>query len=119
MSYFYNNQPPYAYGYNPNPLQPSNGNGINWVQGEAGVKAFYVRPGDKAILFDSERDVFYIKAADMSGMPLPLRSFSYQEIFDNTPKNVPQVTQESNQFVTKDEFQIFEKRIAEIEELLK
>lgn len=55
-------------------------NPINWVQGEAGAKAVPVAPGQKALLMDSEINVFYIKSSDVSGMPLPLRIFEYKEV---------------------------------------
>ena len=55
-------------------------NGINWVQGEAGAKAVPVQPGQKALLMDSETNVFYVKSCDASGMPLPLRIFEYKEV---------------------------------------
>ena len=53
---------------------------INWVQGEAGAKAVPVAPGQKALLMDSETNVFYVKSSDVSGMPLPLRIFEYKEV---------------------------------------
>ena len=51
-----------------------------WVQGEAGAKSFCVAPGQNVLLMDSEAQRFYIKSADASGMPLPLRTFEYKEI---------------------------------------
>ena len=53
---------------------------INWVQGEAGARSVPVPPGQKALLMDSETNVFYVKSSDTSGMPLPLRIFEYKEI---------------------------------------
>lgn len=53
---------------------------INWVQGEAGAKSIPVPAGQKALLMDSETNVFYIKSSDASGMPLPLRTFEYKEV---------------------------------------
>ena len=62
------------------PPQPQPGsNGIIWVPGEAGAKAFLTAPGTSALLMDSENNTFYIKASDQSGMPLPLRIFDYTE----------------------------------------
>lgn len=54
---------------------------ITWVQGEAGAKAHPLAPGSNALLMDSESEVFYIKSVDGSGMPMPLRTFEYKEIF--------------------------------------
>lgn len=53
--------------------------GLNWVQGEAGAKAFPLGPSEQALLLDSESQVFYIKVTDASGMPQPLRIFDYSE----------------------------------------
>lgn len=118
MTYNYYQQP---YGYNSLasnftlPSQQPN-NGFNWVQGEAAARAFQVNPGSKALLLDSEKDVFYIKSVDMSGAPSPLRIFEYTEIFPETSKNISQVGQDNPQYITKKEF---EERISAIEELLK
>lgn len=53
---------------------------INWVQGEAGARSVPVPAGQKALLMDSETNIFYIKSSDASGMPLPLRTFEYKEV---------------------------------------
>ena len=52
---------------------------INWVSGEAGAKSYLVAPGNTVMLLDAENSVFYLKSADASGMPLPLRIFDYKE----------------------------------------
>ena len=52
-------------------------NGINWVSGESGAKSWIVGRGESVLLMDSESQCFYIKSADASGMPLPLRVFDY------------------------------------------
>lgn len=54
-------------------------NGIIWVQGEAGAKAYLTVPGASVLLMDSENNTFYIKSSDQSGMPLLLRIFDYTE----------------------------------------
>lgn len=59
--------------------QPAQSTDMNWVQGNAGAKAFLVAPGHTAQLMDTEAPVFYIKTVDLSGMPLPLRTFDYTE----------------------------------------
>lgn len=59
------------------PVAPSNN--IKWVQGRAGANAFPVSAGETVQLMDTEESVFYIKSADYSGMPLPLRIFDYTE----------------------------------------
>ena len=52
---------------------------IIWVSGEAGAKSYLVAPGNTVMLLDAENSVFYLKSADASGMPLPLRIFDYKE----------------------------------------
>ena len=76
-------------------------NGITWVQGIEGAKAFQMMPNSNAVLMDSENDGrFYIKVSDNVGM-CNLRTFSYEEITD-TP--TPQV--DMSQYVTKDELNV-------------
>ena len=90
-----------------------NNSSIIWVQGEAAARSFNVMPNQSVMLLDSESSTFYIKSADASGMPLPLRIFDYTE--RNTNQNVeqPQIQKhtEDPEYVTRDEF---ERRIAEI-----
>lgn len=54
-------------------------NGVNWVQGEAGARAWLMGANSTVLLMDSERPAFYIKQTDQYGMPMPLRTFSYTE----------------------------------------
>lgn len=87
------------------------GNGIIWVQGEEGAKAYIVAPGNSALLMDSENNSFYIKSSDNSGMPMPLRIFDYVE------RNAKQQTQniKSNvEYVTRQEFDELSARINDI-----
>lgn len=91
----------------------NNNNGITWVQGEAGAKAYPVGAGSSMILMDSEAENFYIKSTDVSGMPQPLRKFQYKEVLENHPTEIPPVAQafDSSKFVTREEF---EQRIEEL-----
>lgn len=85
------------------PTQPvANDNGVNWVQGEAGAKSWYVPPGKSVMLMDSENSVFYIKTTDNSGVPLPLRIFDYTERTVNSASTETMQPIDS-QYVTKDE----------------
>ena len=64
---------------NQRPVYPQN-NGINWVQGIEGAKAWQLMPNSNVILMDSENDgVFYIKISDAVGM-CTLRVFNYKEV---------------------------------------
>lgn len=86
-------------------------NGINWVQGEAGARSFPVSAGQKVLLMDSESNVFYVKSSDMSGMPLPLRTFEYKEI---NAEGAPSIS--APDYVTKEEF---EKAITDLKKSFK
>lgn len=82
-------------------------NGMIWVQGEAGAKAYMVAPGNSVVLWDSEDHVIYIKSADASGMP-GMRVFEYVER-TAAPRNVS--VGNANQYVTREEFEDFAARI--------
>ena len=74
---------------------------INWVQGEAGARSVPVAAGQKALLMDSERNVFYVKSSDVSGMPLPLRTFEYKELVESDTSSAPA----QNTYVTHEELE--------------
>lgn len=110
------NYNPYQIGYQQmQSTQQAQTGGLQWVQGEAGAKAFPMGAAQSALLMDSENNVFYIKSTDNSGMPLPLRIFDYRErTGQNAPKaaqNAPQAAIDTSLFVTRDEL---EKRLAEL-----
>jgi hypothetical protein len=91
-------------------------NGLIWVQGIEAAKSYPVSAGQSVLLMDSESNAFFIKTADASGMPLPLRVFDYTE---RTANNAPKTAQETrtepsidlSAYVTRDEL---ENRIAQI-----
>lgn len=85
--------------------QNSGNSAIIWVQGEAGAKAYPVAAGNSVQLMDSERQVFYIKSTDNSGIPQPLRRFVYHEDVAESP------AVDTSQFITRAEF---EKALSEI-----
>lgn len=92
----------------PQAVPQQNGNGIVWVQGEAGAKSYLVAPGQSVLLMDSEASAFYIKSSDPSGMPLPLRIFDYTE--RNAVQTMPSAAQNSGsvdltKLVTREEFE--------------
>ena len=88
--------------------QPQTNNGLIWVQGEAGAKSYLVAPNTTIMLMDSEQNRFFLKSADASGMPLPLRTFEYAEITQNGNETAVN-TQKSDlnidlgKYVTRDE----------------
>lgn len=82
-------------------------NGLIWVQGETGAKSFIVAPGATVMLMDSEAQQFFIKTADASGMPLPLRVFEYKEKITQNAQSA-----EGAEYITRKEF---DRRLAEIQ----
>ena len=95
-------------------------NGINWVSGESGAKSWIVGRGESVLLMDSESQCFYIKSADASGMPLPLRVFDYTERTQNAPQ-VSQsfLNQSSDNFITRNEFDDLKAKYEELERQVK
>lgn len=89
---------------------------IIWVSGEAGAKSYLVAPGNTVMLLDAENSVFYLKSADASGMPLPLRIFDYKERTTAAQQAFGgSVTTESvnlDNFVTRKEFDELKASIA-------
>lgn len=83
--------------------QAQSNNGLIWVQGEAGAKSFLVAPGQTVMLMDSENTVFYLKSADASGMPMPLRVFDYTERIANA-QGVPVHVANDGRYITREEF---------------
>lgn len=80
--------------------------GLNWVQGEAGAKSWYITPGSTVLLMDSEAQRFYLKSADMNGVPA-MRTFEYAEVGVQKPQEVPQ----PGNFVTVDAFNEFRENV--------
>lgn len=81
------------------PIPPQNG--IQWVQGIEGAKAWQLMPNGNAVLMDSENDGrFYIKTSDNVGM-CNLRVFKFEEITDAA--KTPSI--DLSDYVRKDELQ--------------
>ena len=90
----------FPYSYNPMYQRPVMNNGITWVQGIEGAKAFQMTPNSNAILMDSENDGrFYIKVSDNVGM-CNLRTFSYSEITSSPTSQV-----DMSNYVTRKELE--------------
>lgn len=90
--------------------QPQTTNRWEWVQGEMGAKSYLVAPNTTVLLLDSEAKKFYLKSADASGMPLPLRVFEFSEV---TQKVVPTTAAEAPKpdYATKAELDALSERI--------
>lgn len=79
--------------------QQTQTNGINWVQGIEGAKAYPVAPNANVMLMDSSANTFYIKSADATGRPT-ISLYDYEERKvgnDTTTQN------KTADFVTKEE----------------
>ena len=99
-------QPPVSQSVAPQQMQQvqPNSSGIIWVQGEAGAKAYPVAAGTSMLLMDSEREQFYLKSTDMSGMPMPLRLFTYKEVVQSTePAHVNEI--DMSRYITREELE--------------
>ena len=94
------------------PSQNQHG-GLIWVQGIEAAKSYPVSAGQSVLLMDSESNAFFIKTADASGMPLPLRVFDYTERKEATraTESASAATLDVSRFVTHEEL---ESRIAAI-----
>ena len=93
-------QSPFQQQYQTQMYQRPQTNGIVWVQGIEGAKAYQLLPNSNAILMDSENDGrFYIKVSDNVGM-CNLRVFRYEE---ETQKTTPQI--DLSNYVTRQELE--------------
>lgn len=88
------------------PMNRPDPTGLNWVQGEAGAKSWYITPGSTVLLMDSENQRFYLKSADMNGVPA-MRTFEYSEVGAQKPQEAPQAAN----FVTVESFNAFKNEI--------
>lgn len=94
------------------PVQQNN-NGLVWIQGgENTAKSFMVAPNTTVMLFDSEMPVFFLKSADASGMPQPLRMFEYTETTQKAKaKEADAPAVDFSAYATKEEFETFRNEI--------
>jgi hypothetical protein len=98
---------PGTYGQNfysyPGNTPANQNNGINWVQGLEGAKAYQLTPNSNIILLDSEQDRFYIKTADNIGM-CTLRTFDFTEVTEDKTTQAPiKNTIDMSNYVTRKE----------------
>ena len=95
-------QMPQSNMYMPKQLSPQN-NGINWVQGIEGAKAYQIPQNSNIILMDSEKNRMYIKTSDNIGM-CNLRIFDFTEVTETSQGHNSVATQpDLSQYVTRDE----------------
>ena len=95
-------QMPQSNMYMPKQLSPQN-NGIIWVQGIEGAKAYQIPQNSNIILMDSEKNRMYIKTSDNIGM-CNLRIFDFTEVTETSQGHNSVATQHDlSQYVTRDE----------------
>ena len=63
---------------------------------------------------DSEAEVFYIKATDPNGVPLPLRTFDYKERITGAQRPVQAAQTPMGDYVTRAEFDALAAKLAEL-----
>lgn len=101
----------------PQPQQQQN-NGVQWVQGEAAAKSYLVGANQSVLLMDSEANTFYIKSADASGMPMPLRIFDYTERTQPVAESTA-VEVDLTGYVTKEDLQKTQEELKKLIDSLK
>lgn len=83
----------------PQASQQQNTGGLIWVQGEAGAKSYLVAPNTTVQLWDSEKQVIYLKSADASGLP-SMKVLEYKIRDNGQPQGAPTGTPQSD-FATR------------------
>lgn len=116
----YGGYPSYQPMYQPYSQQQQQ-NGIIWVTGEAGAKAYLVAPNNTVQLWDSESQTIYLKSADASGMPsIKVLDYTIRETAQNVANKPPVVSdREMLNFATKDEIKAISDEITAIQKKLK
>ena len=88
----------------------NNNNGIIWVQGEEGAKAYLVAAGNTVVLWDSENTTIYIKSADSSGVP-SMRILDWVERTGMPKTPLDSNANVSENYVTRDEWAALSARV--------
>ena len=92
-----------------NPTTPTPTNGMIFVNNQKEAEDWLIQRGETVILWDKNRPVFYIKAADNRGLPLPIEVKEYHDVVE---EKLPVQTEiDTSKYVTSEEF---EKRLAEL-----
>lgn len=83
---------------------------VDWVQGEAAMKCYSVRPGMSVILFDLDNpNRVYVKACNMAGVPIFTEGFSLGEI-----KLGRSVQMDDDRYVPREEYEKSMNQIAKL-----
>lgn len=90
------------------------GQGVLWVQGDAGAKAYMMAPNTTVFLMDSEAQRFYLKTTDNSGVPT-LRTFEYSEVLINASQPLQRDFDDlDSKYVTRAEYEGIQSKFKEI-----
>jgi len=113
MAYYNNPVPQYFQPVQvPAPMVNQQQQQMTFVDGEKEANAFPVGPGQSVQLFDRNKNVFYIKSVDLSGMPQPIRIFPYYEQFPKKEPDTQSVDPKTDkEYVSKEEFAAFKNDI--------
>lgn len=104
----------------PIPQVPQQNNGIIWVQGEAGARAYLVAPNSTVQLWDSEAHVIYLKSADASGMPtIKILDYTIRDNNNNKNVSVSEKMPQTDNFATKEDIYALKNEINEIRDKIK
>lgn len=111
-------QPYIQSGYTPQYNQAYNqgvqsNNNIIWVQGEVGARSYQLPPSSSVLLLDNDDSKFYIKTTDASGMAT-LKEYKFEEYREQKKQDF-----DTEQYVTKQEFQEFKANIEAVYNALK
>ena len=111
-------QPYIQAGYTPQYNQAYNqgvqsNNNIIWVQGEVGARSYQLPPSSSVLLLDNDDSKFYIKTTDASGMAT-LKEYKFEEYREQKKQDF-----DTEQYVTKQEFQEFKANIEAVYNALK
>lgn len=78
------------------PILQQQGTGLLQVTGMEGAKAYPLAPASTAALFDSDRDVFYLKKTDAGGYPT-IQAYQFTPLQEAAQAPAPE-------YVTREEF---------------
>ena len=112
----YNYFPNYFPNYQQNQNAGYQNTGLIWVQGEEAARAYLVAPGSTVVLWDSEKQVVYIKSADASGMPT-IKVLDYTVRNAQAAQNPPLAGKMD--YITREEFEALKSEIKALQEGVK
>lgn len=86
------------------------GTRVDWVQGEAAVKSYMVRPGMSVILLDLDNpNRMYVKACNMAGVPIFTEGFDLGKIQLGRPAQL-----NDDRYVPREEYEKSMNQIAQL-----